>query len=410
MDDGDKTGRNPLQEHREALFPKHTARLPSSVVVAENAKQLGIDFETLPKLPGWTFIYGYTDRWHRAHITARCMAMAAVLNRPLEQSETNAIAQHAAERNRMLSREVVPVALPAMFFYNRGTDTWRFPFKTPNPATFNPDVFPLQRFPLLVGESARNSWSLMRFGAYVLLSHTIVGTALRIALDVRMLKNVQEDPALGAVKEAIADIIRQQKRGPAGRLTRGPRPAVDERTRSAEPKEDGSSGFSRPDSDAASFGAQDEQAAPESPAAARSKWQPQQQHQRQWRPQGTAPPPPAPSAAKDDDDFLFDDASPTSPSAQRPAGSPAPSAGGSGGSAWERLRQRGKTDDDSGAQDEQTGAEQSWAERRRAQGSQNADAYSYSQADQDKAYAKEQAQREFDAMLERERRGRSNDT
>lgn len=95
---------------------------------------------------------------------------------------------------------------------------------------------------------------------------------------------------------------------------------------------------------------------------------------------------------------MFDDASPVAPSEQTNY-SPQNS-GQQGGSAWDRIR---------GQAQAARGQPGSWAKKRQdemtSRGAQDGSSYNYSTADEEKAYAKDQAQKEFDEMLERERRG-----
>lgn len=96
--------------------------------------------------------------------------------------------------------------------------------------------------------------------------------------------------------------------------------------------------------------------------------------------------------------YVFDDASPVAPSEQTNY-SPQNS-GQQGGSAWDRIR---------GQAQAARGQPGSWAKKRQdemtSRGAQDGSSYNYSTADEEKAYAKDQAQKEFDEMLERERRG-----
>lgn len=98
------------------------------------------------------------------------------------------------------------------------------------------------------------------------------------------------------------------------------------------------------------------------------------------------------------DSYVFDDASPVAPSEQ--TNSSPQNSSQQGGSAWDRIRGQAQ------AARNQPG---SWAKKRQdemtSRGSQEGTSYNYSTADEEKAYAKDQAQREFDEMLERERRG-----
>lgn len=98
------------------------------------------------------------------------------------------------------------------------------------------------------------------------------------------------------------------------------------------------------------------------------------------------------------DTYVFDDASPVAPSEQS---NPSPqNLSQQGGSAWDRIRGQAQ------AARNQPG---SWARKRQdeltSRGAQDGTSYNYSTADEEKAYAKDQAQKEFDEMLERERRG-----
>lgn len=98
------------------------------------------------------------------------------------------------------------------------------------------------------------------------------------------------------------------------------------------------------------------------------------------------------------DPYVFDDASPAAPSEQ--SNSSPQSSNQQGGSAWDRIRGQAQ------AARNQPG---SWAKKRQdemtSRGAQDGTSYNYSTADEEKAYAKDQAQKEFDEMLDRERRG-----
>ena len=110
--------------------------------------------------------------------------------------------------------------------------------------------------------------------------------------------------------------------------------------------------------------------------------------------QSTAP---APTEDFTEGSVFDDDASPVA-SAASGGGNAASSS--SGGSAWERLRQQAKINPAGQTSSQGTA-------RPRTYGQQPAEQYSYSQEDVDRATAKDQAQREFDAMLEKERQGES---
>jgi hypothetical protein len=154
----------------------------------------------------------------------------------------------------------------------------------------------------------------------------------------------------------------------------------------------------------------------------------QRQQQQQQPPQQFAPQPQG--AVQDDDSFLFDDASPVAPSQrQRPEQSSTSSNPTGPGSAWDRVRSQAIAErlnqrlEQAGDQMQQRMKDSEAAlERFNKQGrlggrgrteqstyptseQEKAEQYTYPTSEQEKAYAKEQAQKEFDAMLERERRG-----
>jgi len=91
----------------------------------------------------------------------------------------------------------------------------------------------------------------------------------------------------------------------------------------------------------------------------------------------------------------FDDASPTGESGAM--------AGGGGGSAWERIRQQN-------ASGSSTGSEPSFRRaksfrREQPEGSTTGDSFSFSNSEEERNYAKDEAQKEFDERVEKERRG-----
>ncbi len=72
------------------------------------------------------------------------------------------------------------------------------------------------------------------------------------------------------------------------------------------------------------------------------------------------------------------------------------------GSAWDRIRKGEKLDPQK--------PESAWYEQRQSPqgqrgGSNNSDDFAYNKGEEEKGYAKEEAQKEFDARVERERRG-----
>lgn len=138
-----------------------------------------------------------------------------------------------------------------------------------------------------------------------------------------------------------------------------------------------------------------------------------QQDDQGWRSKQDSPlsvPAPAPEPPQppryDDDDGLFDDASPIAKTAR---GQEQDASTSSSGSAWSRIRAQAATSRSS----EQAGIKDnndafarqtsSWEERRQ-QSMGGSKAYSQPEEEDAASRSREQAQKEFDAMLERERR------
>ncbi len=82
-----------------------------------------------------------------------------------------------------------------------------------------------------------------------------------------------------------------------------------------------------------------------------------------------------------------------------------------GDSAWDKIRRGAMAAKPTSAEDNQVARPQSWVNRhqqaQQMETAQSSDSYTYSTQDEDKAIAKARAQKEFDEMLERERRGDS---
>jgi hypothetical protein len=138
---------------------------------------------------------------------------------------------------------------------------------------------------------------------------------------------------------------------------------------------------------------------------------PQQAQSQDWA--ASAPPrggqyqvPPATPLVEDkwdNQDDVLDDASPMAPSQRsKTAGYEAPP---TSGSAWDRLRKQARSGQGSAPQESKPQGDSAWAAARQGPKEE----FTYDKAEEEKNLAKEQAQKEFDAMLERERRGETDD-
>jgi hypothetical protein len=325
-------------------------------------------FENLPQLPFFAPLFSYTPRWQKAQVASALIENCHLVGRILSPAEADAFAYH---RSKLCSRATwapPAVLLTAAYYTNQGRSTFRFPFYTPKPASFDPSSFPSASIAFLKGQSAVRLWHVLRFGAYGFISQYIVKIVVFSFAQAGYLASIAGDDRLKAVREEMKPP--RKGRSDRSRLPSAGGPA-DTAAVSSSPNIV-SGGLDSP--------------APQTPV--RSGWTPR------------APQPPQSTPEQDDDSYLFDDASPVAPSQkERPTpGSPQSSGGGS---AWDRIRQQAKSEE---------GAV--WNPRQQQNGPsgsrQTAGEYTYTAAEQEKAYAKEQAQKEFDAMLERERHGMGN--
>ena len=92
----------------------------------------------------------------------------------------------------------------------------------------------------------------------------------------------------------------------------------------------------------------------------------------------------------------FDDASPTGGSGTMD---------GDGGSVWERIRQQSASEPSRSSIGRGRAIRGSGVRQEQQEGSTSGDSFSFSSSDEEKGYAKAEAQKEFDERVEKERRG-----
>ena len=99
--------------------------------------------------------------------------------------------------------------------------------------------------------------------------------------------------------------------------------------------------------------------------------------------------------------YEYDDASPTGGEGVRDDMT-------QGGSAWERIRSGAMVGNRSNSKQQQPAQrESSWSKRQAEAKTTSEDSFSYSKTDEERSFAQQEAQKEFDAKVERERRGGS---
>ncbi|KAI1848957.1 hypothetical protein JX265_001289 [Neoarthrinium moseri] len=382
-----------------------------------------IHFDRLSPLQSWAPMFGVDMAKRSNFIISNTVRIAVQSNLRLSQSEIDAISQTSA-KNYNRSAWAIPMAstITAAIVYNNRTN-FRFPFYTPNPDTwFSPSSFPTRRVSFLKGTSAVATWHALRFLAYFQLVKT--GTGLFYASIIRMsiAADTVSDQRMARVNDAIMRLV-----DPKG-ARRRPRPEFASQEPQRQPPD--LSDAERRDDTYRRVGLP-----PPSPEEVRRMGQQRQQSQPWQSQESTAPAEwgytesqqPAQSAEPSSqqtrqadqssswtDAGLFedDDASPVAAAARRTEREGRPEPVGRA-SAWDRLRQQAKPGDSPSAKRDGSGQGTSWSRLRQDAASTvkdkdqtlPRDSYSYNEADEAKDYAKSQAQKEFDAMLEAERKG-----
>ncbi|KAK0742335.1 hypothetical protein B0T21DRAFT_361145 [Apiosordaria backusii] len=284
---------------------------------------------------------------------ARIMA-----KRPLKTEEANAVAHFRTTYVNTMELETPVWIATTLALERRGRDKLRFPFWTPPPEMCNPNVFPSMANPQLTGDAAVRAWRLVRLGAYGFITNiwttVLFASYANTTYSVKLLRMLKESEEQDKHRSDMGD-VNTQDQGPQQDYQRQ----------------------------------EHQQQAPQQPA------------QRQWPrwPQQTpaSAQPEPPKSFDDDDGFLFDDASPVAPTQRDAVRSSTGSKTGNPPkltNSWEKIREAAKSGENPA----------SWGRDNQAAPVRKSESYTYTENEKD--YAKEQAQKEFDAMLERERSGK----
>ncbi|KAM7224099.1 hypothetical protein V8F06_000572 [Rhypophila decipiens] len=367
------------------------------------AIQSGVDFERLPRMPLWATAAGYSDAWYRSVVGSDLKRIRYLAQRPLAQEEAQHLAQHTANKCRATTH-YTPMWMSATgYFWWKGWNSYRFPFYTPNPRSlewvsrrlFSPVGIKSVYAPFI--------WHALRLISYSSISSWGMSIFFKTGPSAIFAAGLINDKNLEGLNKDIAHFANERRRQQRAGMPTGPvgQPQMSTMGGEDEPPAVPEQG----DQGAAEFEQLQRQARPEDETLQRKVPAPARMPSRR-----RAEPEPQYNA---DDDDPFDDASPVAPSARQQkldASTPV------GGSAWTRLRTKAFVERTQEQANEGSAAlprTSSWEERR--QQSLQGGSYTYSQerpTGDDKgsaaaARSREQAQKEFDAMLERERKGSS---
>ncbi|KAI3321112.1 hypothetical protein HD806DRAFT_213241 [Xylariaceae sp. AK1471] len=382
-----------------------------------------IDFDRIPKLQFWAPWFGVTDVFRVMSVLRRVSSHSNSAMRPLTGPEASAISEHAARSVRYFAW-AQPVSLGiAIAIAVRGRKTFKFPLYQPKMKKFDPQYFPSKTLSILKGPRAPFTWHIIRVAAYFPFVWIPTAVFFSSIADTSFQAHVLGDSRLTGLVE---DVRRNAKnvsnmREQELRRRRGiPNPP--ETTRPQTPQQTGDSVYRDPtpqDYGSTDYAAQPSSTYDGSGAATETS----QSTQRNW-PQSTYTQS-APrkmqgktqagfgSRPDKDDSDLFDeddDASPVASSARRAE----VGQGSSSGSAWDRLRQQARSGSSQWAKGDSSGQEQGWAQLRQdktrnpREATPKVDGFSYSKDDEEREtrnYERDQAQKEFDALVEAERRG-----
>lgn len=339
--------------------------------IHEQIQRLFSEYEA----PFYARLRGFGRTQTLALAESTVLGLAAGTDRSLSDTETQALTEHfLSSVHNMLAWKWIMTGLAGYMTY-RGRQTMRFPFFKPvitggrfNPATGGPQV--------------RIMWHTARFAAYY-GAFWLIGEPIFQGVNfLRQSYSMDKDPRL-------ASLLRDGKKQASEVLG-----AVQD----SNNQQYGDAWKPEQQQDYPSQ-SNDSYQQPSQPA--------QTERQQSWTSYSRPEPAQQSSRGWDVTDEL-DDASPVSPSS-RSQGDSTPSYSGS---AWDRVRQQSQYSPRQSRKDQKTweapqGTNSGWGNEDDAspQNRGTRDSYSYSRADEEKATVKTQTQREFDELVERERRG-----
>lgn len=359
-----------------------------------------IDTTNFPKpIPVIGSMIGFNETLFSKVLTIKIANGSQLLHRPMSQEEVDAFGYWTAKQISIYSYGGPIGALGGAYRCYTTADTFRFPFYRPNMEKFQPNVFP-PRTGGLSGGRAVMAWHLLRAAAYggvgVFIGQVLFGSySMSVAavgeLSDKRLKN-------------FVDATRSRARQRMGQMDSAPNTP---RQPMKWPQSDSSQASPEKDDASPAGGLLGGEKASESWGNTEEMQSTGQQRQ---SPQARYTPPPVQPEQSSDQPFgMFDDASPTGGRGVLEDVRAEPQAQARGGSAWDRLRKGAPTrttpnrpGPNQGTQ--QPSSQNPWS-REQKEGSTVGDAYSFSNTEEERSLAKQEAQKEFDARVEQERRG-----
>lgn len=284
-----------------------------------------------------------------------------------------------------------------------GRSQMKFPFVKPKPIE-QYDAFPLRQLPILKGWYARTMWTITRYNVYIGLWILLTQPFVRSIADTRMTVGLYQDRRthdLSQVLKGQFDRLRGNRTGQGAVNMQG-----QQSSQRGQEQDDASS---QTFYDEQSYGNDNSMAADSSftdgntdtgliTDGAMQQRQTTQASPNAWskaqsRGSRTAYEQPQSARSEASRDIFFDDASPTpgnDPEMGNPQAYTTPA-----GSAWSRIR-KGEASTPGQTSTARTSESRDFETK--------TDSFSFSDREEDKVLAKQQAQKEFDAMLDKERK------
>ncbi|PQE17623.1 endo-13 -beta glucanase protein [Rutstroemia sp. NJR-2017a BVV2] len=337
---------------------------------------------------------GYNEKVYAQVLGARIASANNMLKRRVTPEEMTALSQHTGKQLTIVSYST-PLGIAGGLYRAYSTaSTFRFPFYQPNPETFNATTFPTTRNAMFRGSRATIMWHLLRYNAYVIIgkmvSNLFFGSYAASVTAVGEISDPRLKDLVKAMKEHSSERSGRQLPSPAGI----PRPPMRPGQYPPQPQSQKTA-----QDDASPTGGM---ANYEEPTTTESWPQEQTRSTPQMERWKTEPQPQQASSQQEEKSFdMFgDDASPTSGQGMQ---SDMSSSSQSSGSAWEKIRRGQKPEPKQNTSG--WGKLQKNTQKEQREGSTMGDSFTFSKTEEERSLAQMEAQKEFDARVEKERRG-----
>ena len=395
---------------------------PSSTPDPYSSTTSEIDFSRLPS--GFSLPFGpFKKGSHNEEILQTLRTQAATIRRPLTTEETRVLAYYSAKNFAINSWALPEACLLATYRQYATRQKYKIPFfgaMKRKGGWFDGERIQIMGRELARGESARLIVHGFRFAGHLLLAYFFAAAGSSIYGAAVTLAGVNSDPRLkrfnADFKETVAN--RMEKLQLKKRAAQENHAGLQTMTLGEIWKEHQDAikgGEVRKDEENSPAGgdemqyAGDEEMLSADAGEATSSAPIRLPETKQQQPmQRSVPRPSQPAAKTQPIDFTDRDNNGPSPPAETDW-SQAPAS--DGGSAWERIRREARTPGAAASGKERretmSGGRGAREQREQREGSSGGmDDFTFSRSEQERNYAQEEAQRDFDARVEKERRGR----